>query len=124
MPECQADDRRSARSAGDLGARADVMRRGRGRPPLLAELGGPAPGDARAWSMRGSDLESLQPLLGELSGRRSVLLTGERALAGSIAIAAAAAATGLRTALLECDLRRPRLAAELGLGTAPGLHEY
>jgi Mrp family chromosome partitioning ATPase len=100
------------------------MRRGRGRPPVLSEIAGPAAGDPRAWSMRRADLESLSSLLEHLPGRRSVLLCGEEALAGSIALAAAAAAAGRRAALVECDLARPRLAVELGLASGPGLHEY
>lgn len=100
------------------------MRRGRGGPPVLSEIAGPAAGDPRAWSMRRADLESLSSLLGQLPGRRSVLLCGEEALAGSIALAGAAAAVGRRAALVECDLARPRLAAELGLASGPGLHEY
>ncbi|MDQ2630273.1 MAG: hypothetical protein M3Y75_04760, partial [Actinomycetota bacterium] len=42
----------------------------------------------------------------------------------AIAIAAAAAAAGKRTILVDCDLAQPRLAAHLGLDAAPGLHEY
>jgi Mrp family chromosome partitioning ATPase len=38
-------------------------------------------------------------------------------------LAAAAAAAGTRTALLECDLGNPGLADALGLANAPGLHE-
>ena len=35
-----------------------------------------------------------------------------------------AAAAGTLTALVECDVERPRLAADLGLEPVPGLHEY
>jgi len=100
------------------------MRRGRGSPPVLAEIAGPAAGDPRAWSMRRSDLASMASLIEELGGQRSVLVCGEEAVAASIALAAAAAAAGHRTALLECDLAGPRLASELGLASGPGLHEY
>jgi succinoglycan biosynthesis transport protein ExoP len=100
------------------------MRRRRGGLPVLAEVFGPAPGEARVWSLRRADVESLAPLLEQLARRRSVLVTGEERSVGSIALAAAASAAGRRTALLECDLARPRLAAELGLAAAPGLHEY
>jgi tyrosine-protein kinase len=100
------------------------MRRGRGSPPVLAEIAGPAAGDPRTWSMRRADLASMAGLIEELGGSRAVLVCGEEALAASIALAAAAAAAGHRTALLECDLARPRLASELGLASSPGLHEY
>jgi polysaccharide biosynthesis transport protein len=97
---------------------------GRRKLPVLAEISGPAPGATRAWSLRRRDLEALSGVRGSLEGRSAVLVTGEESLAGSIAIAGAAGAGGRRTALIECDLVRPRLAAELGLAAAPGLHEY
>ncbi|HET7418353.1 MAG TPA: hypothetical protein VFJ61_12090 [Solirubrobacterales bacterium] len=55
-----------------------------------------------------------------------LLLTGDAeatAVAG-IALASAAVAGGRRTVLVECDLTHPRLAAQLGLSAAPGVHEY
>jgi hypothetical protein len=98
---------------------------GRRKLPVLAEIAGPAPGDSRAWSLRRADLEALAGLRGvALDGSRTVLVAGGEALAGGIALAAVASAAGRRTALLECDLARPRLAADLGLAGAPGLHEY
>jgi receptor protein-tyrosine kinase len=49
---------------------------------------------------------------------------GEESLVAAIALASAAAAAGRRTILVECDLARPRLAAQVGLAPSPGLHEY
>lgn len=100
------------------------MRGGRRKLPVLAEISGPAPGEARAWSLRRADLEALSGLQGELGEGRSLLVTGDEALAGAIAIAGAAGAAGRRVVLLECDLERPRVALELGLRPGPGLHEY
>jgi Mrp family chromosome partitioning ATPase len=93
---------------------------------VLAEIPPPSSLDLRTGTLRRSDLEAFGGLLGELNGRRSVLITGEatgrrRASAG---LAAAAAATGTRAMLLECDLAEPGLAEALGLALAPGLHEY
>jgi polysaccharide biosynthesis transport protein len=34
------------------------------------------------------------------------------------------AAAGTTTVLVECDVERPRIAADLGLSPTPGLHEY
>jgi polysaccharide biosynthesis transport protein len=100
------------------------MRGGRRKLPVLAEISGPAPGAARAWSLRRADLEALAKLCSALKERRLVLVGGDEGLAAAVALAGAASAAGRRTALLECDLGRPRLAAELGLAPAPGLHEY
>lgn len=99
---------------------------GRGRLPLLAELSGPPATDAGPWSLRGEDLERLQSVRERLDGRRAVLVTGaeESARVLAVALAGVGAAGGLRTVLLECDLARPRLAAELGIAPSPGLHEY
>lgn len=101
------------------------MLRGRTRLPLLAEVSGPPEG-ARAWSLRRRDFEALEKALPRLQGQRVVLVTGRREAApvAAIALAAAAAAKGLRTILAECDLARPQLAAYVGLAAAPGLHEY
>jgi Mrp family chromosome partitioning ATPase len=100
------------------------MRGGRRKLPVLAEIAGPGPGETRAWSLRRADFEALAKLHGELSPHRVVLVSGDEALAGSVALAGAASAAGTRTLLLECDLFRPRLAADLGLSPEPGLHEY
>jgi len=97
---------------------------GRRKLPVLAEVAGPAPGAARAWALRRTDLEALARLQAGLEDHRAVLVVGAEGLSGAIALAAAASAAGRRTALLECDLARPRVAVELGLSPEPGLHEY
>jgi len=100
------------------------MLRGRSRIPVLAEVAGPA-GD-RAWALRRSDFASLTQLLPRLAEQRVITVAGEgeATAVAAIAIAAAASASGRRTIVVDCDLGRPRLAAHVGLATAPGLHEY
>jgi Mrp family chromosome partitioning ATPase len=101
------------------------MLRGRGRLPLLAEIAGPAEG-SRGWGLTGRDFEALGAVLPQLAEHRvtAVAGEGEEPLVAAIALASAAAAVGRRTILVECDLARPRLAPHVGLGPAPGLHEY
>jgi hypothetical protein len=100
------------------------MRAGRGGPPVLAEISGPAPGATRAWSLRRADVDALAGLQASLAADRVALLAGSEAPVAALALAGTATAAGRRTALLECDLARPRLAADLGLAPVPGLHEY
>jgi Mrp family chromosome partitioning ATPase len=93
---------------------------------VLGEIPAPDARELRTGSLRRRDLEAYRGLLGKLDGARSVLTIGSgpgrrRTATG---LAAAAAAGGTRTALLECDLSDPCLADELGLANAPGLHEY
>jgi Mrp family chromosome partitioning ATPase len=97
-----------------------------GRLAVLAEIGAPASSNGRAWGLRRNDLEALRGVLGEVSGRRVVLVTGEEGRAATLAVALAgvAAAAGTATVLVECDVERPRIAADLGLSATPGLHEY
>ena len=101
------------------------MLRRRARLPVLAEISGPPEG-ARAWSLRRADYESLNGVLARLEAARVVLVSGEgeAPLPAAIALAAASAAAGRRTILLESDLAQPRLAAQIGLAAAPGVHEY
>jgi Mrp family chromosome partitioning ATPase len=96
------------------------------RLAVLAEIGGPASSNGRAWGLRRGDLEALDRVREELNGTRSVLVTGEEEATATVAVglAGVAAAAGVATALVECDVERPRLADELGLEAAPGLHEY
>jgi polysaccharide biosynthesis transport protein len=100
------------------------MRGGRVKLPVLAEISGSPSGEERVWSLRRADLEAMEALLERLAGHRVVVLTGDRRLTGAVALAGAASARGRRTALLECDLAEPGLAAELGIEAGPGLHEY
>lgn len=93
---------------------------------VLAEIPARSSSELRTGTLRRADLGVYGSLLEELRPARSVLVTGEApgrrgAAAG---LAAAAAATGTRTALLECELAEPGLAEALGLAVAPGLHEY
>jgi Mrp family chromosome partitioning ATPase len=96
-----------------------------GRLPVLAELSGPL-ADTRPWSLGGADLERLQKLRGRIGSRRTLLVTGSGAAGGVLAtgIAAAAAAGGTRTVLVDCGLAAAALAGQLGLEPAPGVHEY
>jgi Mrp family chromosome partitioning ATPase len=93
---------------------------------VLAKIPGRPSNDLRAGALRRRDIEAFDSLLGKLGGAGTVLVTGaeERKRAGAIGLAAAAAAGGTRTALLECDLAAPGLAGELGLAAEPGLREY
>jgi receptor protein-tyrosine kinase len=101
------------------------MLRGRSRLPVLAEIAGPAEA-TRAWALTGRDFEALREPLSRLAGQRVVAVVGEgdEPAIAAIALASAAAASGSRTILVECDLARPRLAAQVGLAPTPGLHEY
>lgn len=101
------------------------MLRSRSRLPVLAKIDGPPEG-TRAWSLRRGDFASLDEVLPRLAEHRVVLVAGEgeAPAVAAIALAAAAAASGRRTMLIECDLAQPRLAAQLGLAPAPGVHEY
>lgn len=102
------------------------MRAGRGKLPVLAEVSGFDPGADQVFSLRQTDFERLSAVHELLAATRCLLVAGDAgpAAALGIALAGAAAAAGRRTILVECDLARPRLAADLGLEPEPGLHEY
>jgi Mrp family chromosome partitioning ATPase len=98
----------------------------RGKLPVLASIAGPPGGDGDRWGIRERDFAALERSLAGLDGARDLLVTGGTAQQRVVAVgvAAVAAARGRRTILVECDVARPRLAADLGLAAAPGLHEY
>ncbi len=93
---------------------------------VLAEIPSRSSPDLRIGSLRRADLKAFGSLLEELQGHRTLLMTGKRPWRREVAagLAATAAAGGVRTALLECDLLEPGLADALGLASAPGLHEH
>jgi Mrp family chromosome partitioning ATPase len=100
---------------------------GRGRKlPVIAEISAAANGDDRVWSLRREDFDQLEGVRKRLDGREVVMVSGSEDLTRVLAVglAGAACAAGMRTVLVECDLARPRLAADLGLAQSPGLHEY
>ncbi len=96
------------------------------RLAVLAEIGGPSSSNGRAWGLRRHDLEALRGVREQLGGRRVVLVTGADGAAptAAVGLAGVAAAAGLATVVIECDIERPRLAQDLGLSPEPGLHEY
>lgn len=102
------------------------MFRGRRKLPVLAEIAAPAPDRTRVFSLRRDDLARLGDLQEKLTGRRVVLVTGGEKVGRTVAVAVAGAASaaGRRVVLVDCDLARPRLAADLGLAEVPGVHEY
>jgi len=91
----------------------------------LAEIPARSSREVRAGMLRRRELEAFGRIL-DLHGRGSLLVTGagDGPLALSTGLAGAAAARGLRTALVECDLTVPSLAGALGLKPSPGLSEY
>jgi Mrp family chromosome partitioning ATPase len=93
---------------------------------VLAEIPARSSPGLRTGALRRGDQEAFDGLLAGLDGIRSVLVTGELPGRRQVAagLAAAAAAAGTRTALLEGDLAEPGLADALGLANAPGLAEY
>jgi Mrp family chromosome partitioning ATPase len=91
----------------------------------LAEIA-PRPEDELGrGALRSEDLEALSAISGAAgSGPLLVTGAGEGPLAVATGLAAASAASGTRTVLVECDFADPVLAVTLGLAPAPGLHEY
>jgi Mrp family chromosome partitioning ATPase len=102
------------------------MFRGRRKLPVLAEICAPAPDRTRVFSLRREDFARLGELQERLAERRVLLVTGSEGAGRTVAVAVAGAAcaAGRRVVLVDCDLSKPRLAADLGLVEAPGVHEY
>jgi hypothetical protein len=93
---------------------------------VLAEIPPRSSPGLRPGTLRRCDLEVYRGLLEQLVEVRAVLVIGDAPSRheGALGLAAAAAATGTQTALLECELMQPSLADALGLANAPGLREY
>lgn len=92
----------------------------------LAEISASSSSELRAGRFRRGDLSAFESVLERVGGVSTLLLAGRGQNTSAVAagIAAAAAAGGARTALVECDLAQPALAGLLGLAAMPGLHEY
>jgi Mrp family chromosome partitioning ATPase len=99
---------------------------GRRKLPVLAEISGPASDPTRVFSLHRDDFARLAELREGLADRRSLLVTGAEEASGTVATAVAGAvcAAGRQVVLVDCDLGSPRLAADLGMAEAPGVHEY
>ena len=122
LPVREAHDRRVPGAARDLRARADVSSASRSRPAVLAEIGAPASSNGRAWGLRRRRPRGARSGARESSGdAAAVLVTGarRRRRAWPSASPGSPPRPGAATALVECDVDRPGLAAELGLAAPP-----
>jgi Mrp family chromosome partitioning ATPase/capsular polysaccharide biosynthesis protein len=100
-----------------------------GTTPLAGEESQALTREQQSVAARFGLLRRSVELLGERdSPPRVVAVTSAGAEEGkstvALSLACAFAGVGRRTALLECDLRRPSLAARLGLGLGPGLVDH
>ncbi len=91
----------------------------------IAEIRGRSRDRVRAGTLGRGDLDAFAGML-ERIGDGAIVVTGagEGRLAVSTGLATVAAASGSRTAVVDCDLEEPTLAGALGLAEQPGLHEY
>ena len=126
---------RRLRHAGDVEEHMDYPVVGRIRASALGHSGGPADGSRKGLGpLDAIDEESFRILrqnvryLAAGDALRTVLVTSSVAAEGKSTVAAclamASAASGKRTLLVECDLRRPVLADRFGLAKTPGLTDY
>jgi capsular exopolysaccharide synthesis family protein len=121
---------RRLRGSGEIEGRLDLPLLGRVRTAGLGTAVGPADTedpkhvpDIEAFRIIRQNLEFLAETPPHLVAVTSALADeGKSTVAASLA--ATTAATGRRTLLVECDLRRPSLTARLGLAQAPGLVDY
>lgn len=100
------------------------MLRRRAKLPVLAEVPAQGSGNSRPGALGRAALDAYAGLASRLDGAGPALVTGSARSRVALGLAAAAAATGRRVALLECDIAEPKLADRLGLAPAPGLGEY
>ena len=95
-----------------------------GAVPGVNGSGHATPADIEAFRILRANMSSLSPE----GTPRSVLVTSGTAQAGkstvAASLAAASAASGQSTLLVDGDLRRPALAKRLGFNESPGLSEY
>lgn len=104
------------------------------RPEALGHAGAPAEASNGVGPLGDPDQESFRILrhniayLGAARESRTVLVTSPVAQEGkstvSACLAVATAEAGMRTLLVECDLRKPVLAKRFQLNGSPGLTDY
>lgn len=113
----------------------DDVRKSLGVEPLAQIALGPAGGTLPILDFTGRDTESVEAvrrLRTTLQMRphppRTVLIAGPSGGEGSstvaLLLAQVSADSGAKTMLVECDLRNPRLGAQLGLPSHPGLADF
>ena len=126
---------RRMRSASDVESQIELSTLSRISENALGKSGGPLPGGQGRNSLSVRDLEAFRILRANLTSLTPtgsppavVAVTSAMPEEGKTTVATSlawvGAASGRRTLMIECDLRRPALAERMGLEPGPGLMEF